>query len=533
LDRGRQLFVGGQVGSDTLTQTDSLAAAAGAIDAGEVSFTLDGWLGGNGLDTSAASVTLTFLAANAQALGSATIGPVTVTDRLGITELDERSVTAKVPAGARFARVALTLNDGTPPNLLLANSYNDAYADNLSLRISAPVAAPAPPRPPASRIGRLDHVFMVFMENEGLNDILGSTSAPYLNSLIRRHGLATDYHGVEHPSDDNYVAFFGGSTFGIDTNCAPGCAVNERNLADEVEAAGKTWSFYEETMPSSCYLSDYGPRGSSGSSYYTPDLLPWSYFTDLLDNMPRCHAHDFPLARLPLDLAGVRTTPNYVWFEPDDCDDMEQCGIAAGDAWLSRTVPEILRSAAFKTRRSAIFITWDEDYNNKTINQDNQDNRVPMIVIGSRRSGILPGPVRDPDGLTHYSLLRTIELALGLPTLTRNDRFATPLNGFWPAVPRLSALHVTRSRGGTIVLHYDDSAASATTISIYRTRHSTRLRFIHRDRAGANAVALPRWLRRRLEQGAPYTVRASASNAAGVRSAPVTARFIASMREQR
>jgi len=32
----------------------------------------------------------------------------------------------------------------------------------------------------------------------------------------------------------------------------------------------------------------------------------------------------------------------------------------------------------------------------------------------------------------HYSLLRTIEDALGLPRLTNNDRFAQPMNEYWP-----------------------------------------------------------------------------------------------------
>jgi hypothetical protein len=522
-DRGRQLFVGGQVGSDTLTQTTSLAGAARAIDGGGVSFTLDGWLGGNGTDASAASVTVTFLGQSGARLGSATIGPVTPADRLLATALLERSGGGTVPAGTRSALITLTLTDANPPNVMFANSYNNAYADDLSLHISAPISAPGGPVPPASRVGHLDHVFMVFMENEGYGDIVGNPAAPYLNGLIRANGLATDYHGVEHPSDDNYVAFFAGSTYGIDANCAPNCPLSERNLADEVEAAHKTWGFYQETMPSSCYASDFGPKGSGGS-YYTPDLLPWSYFSDLLNNPARCHAHDFPIARMATDLASARTTPNYVWWEADDYDDMEQGGIAAGDRWLSQTVPTILHSPAWRTQRSAIFITWDEDYNNKTFNQDNQDNRVPMIVIGSPHSGLLSGPVRDPAYTNHYSLTRTIEEALGLGTLTPNDRFATPLDAFWPAIPVLSGLRVTQSHG-RVTIHYRDSAASLTTLSFFPGRHGTPVSFTRRDHAGANAVRLPHALAVRFRGRGRYTLRATPANAAGVSGAAVITRF--------
>lgn len=519
-DRGRQLFVGGAVGSDALTQTDSLASAAGAIGAGNVQYTLDGWLGGNSNDNSAASVTVTFLSASGSALASSTIGPVSSLNRLLTTELVDRASTGTVPAGATAARVTLTMNDGTAPNKYLVSSYNNAYADDLSLHISAAVSAPPPPTPPPSRVGRLDHVFMVYMENEGDQDIVGNSSAPYINSLIGHYGLATNYHGIAHPSDPNYIAFFGGATYGIDSDCALACTVSEPNLADRIEAANETWKFYEQTMPSPCFRGDAGTKGALGS-YYAPDELPWAYFADVADNTMRCQSHVLPLGQMALDVSSTTTTPNYVWFEADDCDDMEQCGIAAGDTWLSQTLPEILNSPAFKSQRSAIFITWDEDYNNKSFNQDNQDQQVPMIVIPSRSSGMVGGAVRSPTYYTHYSLLRTVELSLGLAPMTLNDQFATPLNDFWPAIPALSSLRARRMRAA-ITFRYRDSGASHTTLTIAR-RGRTVATFTHHDRAGTNTVRLPKVLRRRLK--GRYSLRATASNAAGLAGAPVSVGF--------
>lgn len=523
-DRGKQLFVGGAVGSDTLTQTVSLASVAGPIDAGGVRYTLGGWLGGNGSDTSAASVTVTFMSATGSRLGAATIGPVSVADRLLTTELRDRTTTGSVPKGSRSALATLTLTDGTAPNAAFVSSYNNAYADDLTLHISVPIATPPVPTPPTSRVGRLGHVFMVYMENEGDGDIVGNPTAPYLNSLIDRYGFATDYHAIEHPSDPNYIAFFGGSTFGIDDNCALACTAHERNLADQIEAAHKTWRFYEQTMPSPCYHGDYGPDPNPlDGSYYAPDELPWAYFSDLADNAARCQAHVFPLGQMATDLASTTTTPNYVWFEADDCDDMEQCGIAAGDTWLSQTVPEIMSSPAFERQRSVIFITWDEDYNNKSFNQDNQDQRVPLIVIPSPDSGMLAGAIRVNTYYTHYSLLRTVELALGLPTLTLNDRFATPLNDFWPVVPVLSGLNTTTARHA-ITIHYRDSVAGVTTFAVFRGRRTVGS-FTHRSHAGANAVRLPRRLGRHALAPGRYRLIATPANAAGVQGTAVTKRF--------
>jgi len=75
----------------------------------------------------------------------------------------------------------------------------------------SPVAR-APSGPPAQ-------VAVIVMENEEYGGIIGSPSAPYINSLARRYALATGMYGISHPSLPNYLALTGGSTFGIDSDC--------------------------------------------------------------------------------------------------------------------------------------------------------------------------------------------------------------------------------------------------------------------------------------------------------------------------
>ena len=55
---------------------------------------------------------------------------------------------------------------------------------------------------------------------------------------------------------------------------------------------------------------------------------------------------------------------------------------------------------------------------------------MPTIVLGSQ--GVRQDYVSSTR-YTHYSLLRTIEDALGLGTLTANDRYAQPLNDVFDA----------------------------------------------------------------------------------------------------
>jgi hypothetical protein len=50
------------------------------------------------------------------------------------------------------------------------------------------------------------HVYVIVMENKGYDNIVGNANAPYINSLIADYGLATNYDGVAHPSEPNYLA---------------------------------------------------------------------------------------------------------------------------------------------------------------------------------------------------------------------------------------------------------------------------------------------------------------------------------------
>src|SRR5205085_9211685 len=91
------------------------------------------------------------------------------------------------------------------------------------------------------------------------------------------------------------------------------------------------------------------------------------------------------------------------------------CTVASGDQWLSESVPALLASPAFTQQRSLLAVTWDED--------EGADNRVPLILAGAQ---VKPGYVSHVAA-THYSLLKTIEAAWGLPSMTANDGAAQPL----------------------------------------------------------------------------------------------------------
>jgi hypothetical protein len=70
-------------------------------------------------------------------------------------------------------------------------------------------------------IPRLDHVFVIMMENHGYSQILANPNAPYINELANAANMATNYFAIAHPSSTNYLEVAGGSNFGVHTDNYP------------------------------------------------------------------------------------------------------------------------------------------------------------------------------------------------------------------------------------------------------------------------------------------------------------------------
>ncbi|HXM51987.1 MAG TPA: alkaline phosphatase family protein [Candidatus Binatus sp.] len=240
------------------------------------------------------------------------------------------------------------------------------------------------------------------MENEESNSLIGNSAAPYINGLAASYGLATQYYAISHPSLPNYLTLTAGSTFGISSDCTT-CWVGATSLADQIEASGRSWKAYLEDMPSACFIGDAYP--------YMQKHNPWIYYNDVRTNAPRCNAHVVPFSQLGADL-GAGSVPNYVWITPNMCNDMHDCSIATGDTWLSRQVPAILNSTAFRNG-GVLFITWDEGSTNAGCCTNAAGGRVATLVISPMARTGFQSSVAE----THYSLLKTIEDSWNLPRL--------------------------------------------------------------------------------------------------------------------
>jgi phosphatidylinositol-3-phosphatase len=251
------------------------------------------------------------------------------------------------------------------------------------------------------------HVIWVWMENHSYGDIIGSSQAPYINSLATECGLATDYHNLSHPSLPNYVGATSGlavsslSKFDGDCNPSKNCSTSSASIFGQ----GESWKAYEESMPSNC--------DKSNSGEYAVRHNPPPYYTTLSG----CATFDVPYTQLATDLA-AGSLPAFSFVTPNLIDDMHDGTIAQGGTWLSKNLPTILASSEYQSGSTAVFITWDEGTGGSTgencaTNTSDASCRVATLVISpSTKAGSTSGTL-----FNHYLLLGTAEQLLGLPLL--------------------------------------------------------------------------------------------------------------------
>jgi hypothetical protein len=272
------------------------------------------------------------------------------------------------------------------------------------LLLPAPAFAAAKPAVP-----HFKHVIVVVFENKERGAIAGNPAAPTFTALGRRYATLAGYTGVAHPSLPNYLALVSGSTQGITDDCTD-CVVDGPSLADTLAAAHRTWKTYAEGLPSA---------GSTVASAgrYAKKHDPFVYFRSVLDT-PSWLDGVVPFGRLAADVR-ARSLPDYSLVVPDLCNDMHDCSVATGDHWLATKIVPLLSSPALAG--SVVFVVFDEGTSSK-----GGGGSIAAFAAGPAvRSGATFTPA-----VNHYSLLRTVEQAWGLPLLGQSAQ-ARPITGIW------------------------------------------------------------------------------------------------------
>src|SRR5712692_8150327 len=258
-----------------------------------------------------------------------------------------------------------------------------------------------------------DHIVTILMENQNFCAVYTGCggSATYMSGLANSNVLVTNWGTTSHPSEGNYISLIGGSNFGhtSDGYCCWG--ITAPNIIDRIESAGLTWKAFAEDASGSGTCSFNPPRGADHFAFLT--------FADI--NTPARCANFLSTTSSSdtefLNSLNSASPANFIWLTPNDCNNMHDCGIAAGDSYLSTLVPQILSSKEFTTTRATLLIVFDEGYTGCS----NTGGTGECVYASFSGPVAKKGVQLSPPGASHYSYLSTIETAWGLTSLTSND----------------------------------------------------------------------------------------------------------------
>ena len=328
--------------------------------------------------------------------------------------------------------VSNTAITGTSNVTVTASGSGVTHTTNVSLTI---------PQTNIFGITPPDNVVIVIEENHSFSSIIGSSSAPFINSLAQQGALFTQSFGVEHPSQPNYLDLFSGSNQGITDDSCPH-TFSTVNLASELAAAGLTFTGFSEDLPSA---------GSTvcTSGAYARKHAPWVNFT----NVPT--SANQPFTSLPTDFT---TLPTVSIIDPNLNNDMHDGTIAQGDTWLQQHMSGYIQFA--QTHNGLLIVTWDED-------DSLGGNQIPTIFVGPM---VKQGQFTET--INHFNVLRTLEDLYGL-THAGSAATATTVSDVWrTATPDFTvsaspaSLSVTQGSSGTTTISTTVSGGFNSAVSL-------------------------------------------------------------------
>jgi hypothetical protein len=266
------------------------------------------------------------------------------------------------------------------------NKQDNSLSSNVQVK-------PAPDSSLTPALPKPDHIVIVVEENHSDTQIIGSTSAPYINALSTDLYSAnfTESYAITHPSQPNYLDLYSGSNQGVtNDDDPPNDPFITPNLGRQLIDAGRSYSTYSESLPYAGYNGDnygaYARKHNPAANWMGTGINQIAPSTNQ------------PFTAFPSDYTKLPTVSIVI---PDKNNDMHDGSISTADLWLRNYLDNYIQWS--KTHNSLFILTFDED-------DSKDDNRIVTIFCGSMvKSG------QYSTQINHYNVLRTIEDMYRLP----------------------------------------------------------------------------------------------------------------------
>ncbi len=313
----------------------------------------------------------------------------------------------------------------------------------------------------------IKHVFLIVLSTEPYGSMFGPESkAAYIPSQLEKQGeVLGRYDAVSHQGLADAIALISGQgpTVATAADCpaytplAPatvgaseqvqgdGCIypAGTGTLPAQLTAKHLSWRAYIEGIdagggtPPACAHPALGAAdptaGAVTAGPYATFRNPFVYFQSLISS-PACTSEDVGLSRLGKDLKSAPATPSFAYIVPDRCHDGNPtpctpgaaAGVATAGSFLSRVVPAITASKAYR-QGGLIVVTTDEAPASGELGDSSSccgQPSFPNLPAASGRGGLargggtvgallispfVKGGTISQEPYNHFSLLRTIE----------------------------------------------------------------------------------------------------------------------------
>lgn len=330
-----------------------------------------------------------------------------------------------------------------------------------------------------------DRIIIVMFENQYRSYVQQDA---FMRKLATAGADMSNYFGVFHPSQTNYVASLAGEVCSVTNDTPPIAPLMQETLVDLLESAGISWKAYMEGYPGEPWNPQWKDPNYAHSN---PDIQPLTEFPNDGNNLARYYRkhnafasfHNIQKeearwnkivddARFWKDIS-TGSLPQYSWFTPDIWNDghylynthvdtnprtklipqisgwleyvffsnIETKNLQGGkktglkniglnlDIDLLLQNPEKAWAQSNVPQGTLIVVTFDEaDFD--AVGYDTSyegPNQVYTILLGD---GIAPGTVIDVP-YNHYSLIKTIEKNYNLGSLAKNDKGANWFRFLW------------------------------------------------------------------------------------------------------
>lgn len=281
----------------------------------------------------------------------------------------------------------------------------------------------------AGQVPRSKHVYVVALENKSYEHLVGSSNMPYLNSLIKKGTLATQFYANRHNSITDYFLLTSGVV--PTTNNTTTSTYDVNNLVRHAMTQGLTYKVYAQSVPYTGYAGI-----SSGAYLKRHTALP--YYTDMGNSTTEMQKL-VGIGHLPTDISNA-ALPNFGFITPDIYHDLHNCpdGEAAceqkADSFLKTYIAPLLATPAFQAGGDGLLMIWSDEAD---LAGDDRCSSTVSSGCGGRVMVMMIGPkvkvgYKSTINYHHQHALKTLLMALGstsnFPGLSST---ASPMSDFF------------------------------------------------------------------------------------------------------